>query len=70
MSMGDDFLLRDAKLVDLDPPSVERGDLRIREGLIVERGPDLVPADEEVVDVGGDVVLPGMVNAHMHLYKN
>jgi len=69
MSMGDDFLLRDAKLVDLDPPSVERGDLRIREGLIVERGPDLVPADEEVVDVGGDVVLPGMVNAHMHLYS-
>ena len=37
--------------------------------MIVERGSDLDAADEKVVDVGGDVVLPGMVNAHMHLYS-
>jgi cytosine/adenosine deaminase-related metal-dependent hydrolase len=63
------FLLRDAHLVDFDPVGVERSDLRIREGLIVERGTDLVAGDEQVIDVGGDVVLPGMVNAHMHLYS-
>jgi putative selenium metabolism protein SsnA len=69
MGMDGNFLLRDAILVDLDPPNIERGDLRVRNGLIVERGPDLAPGDEEVVDVEGDVILPGMVNAHMHLYS-
>jgi putative selenium metabolism protein SsnA len=64
-----ELLIRDAHLVDLDPPNVERGDLRIRDGLIVQRGAELPPGDEEVIDVGGDVVMPGMVNAHMHLYS-
>ena len=40
--MSGELLLCDAHLVDLDPPNVERGDLRIRDGLIVERGPELV----------------------------
>jgi len=64
-----ELLLCDAHLVDLDPPNVERGDLRIRDGVIVERGSELSQGDEEVIDVGGDVVMPGMVNAHMHLYS-
>jgi len=63
------FLLCDAHLVDFDSPCVERGDLRVRDGVIVERGQELQAGDEEVIDVGGDVVLPGLVNAHMHLYS-
>ena len=62
-------LICDAHLVDIDVPNVERGDLRIRDGKIVERGTELVPGDEEVIDFGGDVLLPGFVNAHMHLYS-
>ena len=68
--MSDATLICDAHLVELDPPSVERGDLRIRDGKIVERGTELTPGDEEIVDLSGDVVLPGLVNAHMHLYSS
>ena len=68
--MSDAALICDAHLVEFDPPSVERGDLRVRDGKIVERGEELLPGDEEVIDFGGDVLLPGLVNAHMHLYSS
>jgi cytosine/adenosine deaminase-related metal-dependent hydrolase len=68
--VSDKLLLRNALLVDLDPPRVEAGDLRIRGGLIAERAPSLEPLGEAEVDLGGDVLLPGLVNAHTHLYSS
>ena len=64
------FLLKSATLVQLTPATVERGDLRIRDGRIVKRGARLrqQPGDE-VIDVSGKLVLPGMVCAHTHLYS-
>jgi putative selenium metabolism protein SsnA len=64
------MLLRDATLATLDPPAVERGDLRVEGGRIAERGPSLPAAPgEEAVDLEGALVLPGFVNAHTHLYS-
>ena len=64
------MLLKDAIVATLDPPRVERASLRIEGARIVERGPSLAPAaGEEVVDVAGTLVLPGLVNAHTHLYS-
>jgi len=49
---------------------VEKGDVRIREGKIVERGVTLQPqVNETVHDLRGKVVLPGFVCAHTHLYS-
>jgi putative selenium metabolism protein SsnA len=49
---------------------VERASLRIDGETIVERGPSLAPAiGEEVLDLEGALVLPGLVNAHTHLYS-
>jgi putative selenium metabolism protein SsnA len=64
------MLLKDATLATLDPPTVERGDLRTDGGFVVERGRGL-PAlpGEEVVDLEGGLVIPGLVNAHTHLYS-
>jgi putative selenium metabolism protein SsnA len=61
----------DALLVELDPPRVERGDLRVADGRIVSLGAD-VSADsrDEVVDCGGAVLMPGLVNGHTHLYSS
>jgi putative selenium metabolism protein SsnA len=54
----------------LDPQDVERTDLRIEGGRIAARGPALTPAPgEEVLDLAGALVLPGLVNAHTHLYS-
>ena len=61
------MLLRGATLVELDPPRVEAGDLRVEDDRIVERGRGLEGG--EVVDASGCVILPGLVNAHTHLYS-
>ena len=64
------MLLKDGVLVSLDPPDVGKACLRVEGETIVERGPALTAgAGEEVVDLGEALVLPGLVNAHTHLYS-
>lgn len=64
------ILFTNALLVDLDPPRVEAGELRIEGGLVAARGTTVSrEASDEVVDGGGAVVLPGLVNGHTHLYS-
>jgi putative selenium metabolism protein SsnA len=64
------MLLRNATLATLDPPAVAAGDLRIGGDRIVERGAGLAPhPDEEVLDLEGALVIPGLVNSHTHLYS-
>jgi putative selenium metabolism protein SsnA len=63
-------LFRDCLLVQLDPPRVERGDLREADGRIVSVGTNLTlqPGDD-IVDCGGAVLMPGLVCGHTHLYS-
>ena len=64
------YLLDSATVITLDPPMVERASLRVGGGRIIERGPKLEPReDEDVVDLSGKTVMPGMVCAHTHLYS-
>jgi putative selenium metabolism protein SsnA len=64
------MLLKDATVASFDPPRVERASLRIKGARIVERGPVLAPAaGEEILYLAGALVLPGLVNAHTHLYS-
>ncbi len=45
----------------------EKSSVRIDQGKIVEVGPDLVPeAEEEVVDLAGNYLVPGFVDVHVH----
>jgi putative selenium metabolism protein SsnA len=60
----------DALLVQLDPPRVEAGNLRVADGGIVGVGTDVVAAQgDEIVDCSGAVLMPGLVNGHTHLYS-
>jgi len=64
------YLLKEATLATLDPAAIERTDLRVAVGRIVERGSGLAPHEgEEVIDLSGKLVMPGMVCAHTHLYS-
>jgi len=64
------LVLDNALLLDIDPIRVERGGLRLENGMIAARGPDVVPmSGDTVIDCGGAVVMPGLVNGHTHLYS-
>ncbi|MGG3451395.1 dihydroorotase [Domibacillus aminovorans] len=42
-------------------------DIRIQEGKIAEIGTNLTASNEEVIDAGGSLVAPGLVDLHVHL---
>ncbi|RYY45102.1 MAG: dihydroorotase [Actinomycetales bacterium] len=56
------YLLRDARPLGGDPV-----DLLLRDGVIVEIGPDLDADGAVVLDAEGLVALPGLVDLHTHL---
>ncbi|MGA4541753.1 N-acyl-D-amino-acid deacylase family protein [Uniformispora flossi] len=66
--MGD-LLVRGGTVVDGTSAPGYRADVRIREGRIVEIGPELPRAGggEQVIDADGAVVAPGFIEAHTHV---
>ncbi len=54
-------------LIDGTGSPARRADVRIREGVVVEVGPDLEADGEEVLDATGAYVAPGFIDSHTHL---
>jgi len=48
---------------------ISDADLRIRGGVIVEIGQNLMIGQSEIVNASGCIVTPGLVNTHHHLYQ-
>lgn len=64
------WLLKDFTIIQWEPPSVERGDLRIKDGWITETGPNLTAQpNEKVMEGKGAWLIPGLVCGHTHLYS-
>ncbi|GAB3567012.1 amidohydrolase family protein [Amycolatopsis endophytica] len=61
------LVLRNAVLLDPETGDYTEGDLRCADGRIVETGPGLSAGDARVEDVRGAVVMPGLVDAHVHV---
>lgn len=60
-------LLANASILDLHTGSLKKGmDVLIFEGKILEIGSSL-PRDTQVIDVQGKVVMPGLIDAHVHV---
>ena len=63
-------VLRGALLMHLDAPRLERGEIRVAGGAIDRVAPRIEPEAGDVVeDLGGHVILPGLVVGHHHLYS-
>ncbi|MFA1541277.1 amidohydrolase family protein [Actinomadura monticuli] len=70
--MTSSLLLRNGTVIDTDPvPTVLAGaDVLVEDGRIAAVGPGLpAPADAEVVDATGRIVMPGFVDTHRHTWQ-
>ena len=64
-----DLTIRNATLLPCTPDMavIEGGHVGVSGDRIASAGPGPGPEAREVIDAGGDVVMPGMVNPHAHL---
>ena len=64
-----DLTIRNATLVPCTPgmPVIDRGHVSVAGGVIVSAGSGPGPDAADILDAGGDIVMPGMVNPHAHL---
>jgi imidazolonepropionase-like amidohydrolase len=63
-----DLVIDDARLFDGSDPSLRHCAVHIRDGVVVAVTDPGEPGAGERLDAGGRVVIPGMVDAHLHAY--
>lgn len=63
-------LIRGATVVTMDAQGVlPRADILVTDDVITQIAPGLVVDDAQVVDATGCIVIPGLINAHMHTWQ-
>jgi cytosine/adenosine deaminase-related metal-dependent hydrolase len=63
-------LIRGATVITMDQQGdLPRGDVLVQDDRILEIAPALHADDAQVVDASGCIVVPGLVNAHMHTWQ-
>jgi imidazolonepropionase-like amidohydrolase len=64
------IVLHAARLIDVETGRViAPGEVLVRDGRIVEAGTSVThPAGAETIDLGGRTLLPGLIDAHVHLF--
>jgi 5-methylthioadenosine/S-adenosylhomocysteine deaminase len=70
MAMANRLLLRGGHVLTVDPQlgDLPKGDVLIDGDTIVAVEPE-IDADAEVIDVSGDIVIPGFVDTHRHTWE-
>jgi predicted amidohydrolase YtcJ len=69
--MVNSILFRSARIFDGETPNLRVGlEVLVADGVIrrVSESPIAVTEDIEVVDCGGRVLMPGLIDAHVHVY--
>jgi 5-methylthioadenosine/S-adenosylhomocysteine deaminase len=61
-----DLTIRNAVILTMGPQAVVHGDIAVSNGRIVSVG-EVPPGGAEEIDAKGAIVLPGLVQAHVHL---
>src|SRR5690606_41410550 len=69
--MASRMLLKGGHVITMDPElgDLARGDVLIEGSKIAAVGPDLEADDAEIIDVTGDIVIPGFIDTHRHTWE-
>ena len=64
-------LIRSATILTMDDRfgDIAAGDLLVDGDRVAAIGRDIAAADAEIVDGRGKIVIPGLINAHMHTWQ-
>lgn len=66
-----DLLIKGGTIITISGPNIENGAIAVRDGAIVDVGPsarvESAWRGRDVIDARGEVVMPGLVNAHTHV---
>ena len=65
------MIIRNARIFTNDAHNhyYDRGFVQVEGGLISQIGPGDGPPDDEVIDAGGKLMMPGLINLHNHIYS-
>ena len=69
MAQGFDLVLRGGRVIDPAQGIDAVCDVAVAKGRIAALGPDL-PASRTDIDVGGALILPGMIDTHAHVFRH
>ena len=61
-------LIRNARVFDGHGPALFEADVFVDGGLIVDMAPRLVEQADRVIEAAGRTLLPGLIDAHVHVY--
>ena len=64
--MSYDLLIKNGTVVDGTGANAFTADVRVRDGVIVEVGPNLAAGDERMFDASNCYVCPGFIESHTH----
>jgi len=66
------ILIKGGSIVSMDPAikDLARGDLLVENGKIAAIAPSLDAEVDDVIDAHGMIVLPGLINAHVHTWQS
>ena len=65
--MTPDLFIQNGTILDPVKEETQRADIRIRNGVIAEIGPDLTVSGEKVLEADGRMISPGWMDMHVHL---
>ncbi len=69
--MSSRILLRGGHVISMDPRvgDLSPGDVLIEDDRIAQVGPSIEAGDAEVIDVAGQIVIPGFIDSHRHTWE-
>lgn len=72
LNRAGEFVVRGAAVLTMDAAlgDLPTGDVHVRDGAIVDVGPDLRPAGVAQLDAEGMIAMPGIVETHWHLWTS